>query len=132
MAQTSAAWHRQCVWEASEAGRRISAVVDSAGGFAVTCVPWAGLVSRELEPGGQLREETIHGTVLRGLGFDDDYSLFDINHEYQLEALARIAKQSIVRTHTGNLQWTISSPTGWHRLVREADELRSNECSRSE
>ena len=67
LAQTSAAGHRQCVWEASEAGRCISAAVDSAGGFVVTCVPWAGLVPGE--PSGQLGEEAIHGTVLRGLGF---------------------------------------------------------------
>ena len=55
------------MWEASEARRCISAVVDSVGGFIVTCVPWAGLVFGE--PSGQLGEETIHGTVLRGLGF---------------------------------------------------------------
>jgi hypothetical protein len=67
LAQTSAAGHRQCVWETSEAGRCISAAVDSVGGFTVNCVPWAGLVSGE--PSGQLGEETIHGTVLRRLGF---------------------------------------------------------------
>ena len=66
LAQASAAGYRQCVWEASEAGRCISAVVDSAGGFTVTGVPLAGLISREAN--GQLGEETIHGTILRGLG----------------------------------------------------------------
>ena len=62
LAQTSSAGHRQCVWEASEAGRCIGEAVDSAGGFVVTCVPWAGLVPGE--PSGQLGEATIHGTIL--------------------------------------------------------------------
>jgi hypothetical protein len=52
----------------------------------------------------------------------------NINWSHWLE----LQSISIVRTYTGNLQWAISSPTGWHRQVREADELRSNESSRSE
>ena len=64
--QASSAGGEQQVWAESEAGRLISAVMDPSGSFVVTCVPWFGLVSGESS--GQSREETIHGTVLRGFG----------------------------------------------------------------
>ena len=92
--QASVAEGEQQVWEDSEAGRLISAAMDSSRRFVVQSVPWFGLVPGE--PSGQSGEETIHGTVLGELRVSDaDGTLLRVRAHIQ-EADSHLDKHGVV------------------------------------